>query len=82
MAQVRRVRFTQSACKHRIGKAHVLAAMEAAGDPLRVPADDDLDERLVWVGPDDRGVVLEVIGIDLPEYLLIIHVMPETFRRT
>jgi hypothetical protein len=21
--------------------------------------DGDLDERLVWVGPDDRGVVLE-----------------------
>jgi hypothetical protein len=33
------------------------------------------------VGPDDRGIVLEVIGVDLPEYLLIIHVMPLALRR-
>ena len=41
-----------------------------------------LDDRLVWVGPDDRGVVLEVIAVDLPDYLLIIHAMPLAFRRT
>ena len=79
---VRRVRFTRSARKHRIGKAHVLAAMNAAGDPQRIPAEGDLDERLLWIGPDDRGVVLEVIGINLPDYLLIIHAMPHRFRRT
>lgn len=79
---VRRVRFTQSARRHRIGKAHVLAAMNAVGEPQRIPAEGDLDDRLLWVGPDDRGVVLEVIGIDLPDYLLIIHVMPNEFRRT
>ena len=78
---VRRVRFTQSARKHRIGKAHALAAMEAAGEPEVVPAVEGLDARLVWVGPDDRGVVLEVIGVDLPDYLLIIHVMPVALRR-
>ncbi len=80
--EVRRVRFTRSARKHRIGTAHVLAAMNAAGDPQRIPATGDLDERLLWIGPDDRGVVLEVIGIDLPDYLLIIHAMPRGFRRT
>ncbi len=78
---VRKVRFTQSARKHRIGKAHALAAMEAAGEPDVVPAVEGLDQRLVWVGPDDRGVVLEVIGVDLPDYLLIIHVMPVALRR-
>ena len=55
--------------------------MEAAGEPERVPADGDLDDRLVWTGPDDRGVVLEVIAIDLPDYLLVIHAMPAAFRR-
>jgi hypothetical protein len=40
---VRAVRFTQSARKHRLGRAHVLAAMEAAGEPEVVPAEGDLD---------------------------------------
>ena len=43
--------------------------MEAAGEPERVPADGDLDDRLLWVGPDDRGIVLEVMAVDLPDYL-------------
>jgi hypothetical protein len=55
--------------------------MEAAGEPELVPADGDLDDRLVWIGPDDRGVLLEVIAIDLPDYLLVIHAMPAAFRR-
>ena len=60
----------------------MLAAMEAAGEPKRVPADGDLDDRLLWVGPDDRGIVLEVIAVDLPEYLLVIHAIPVALRRT
>jgi hypothetical protein len=35
-----------------------------------------------WDRPDDRGVVLEVIAVDLPDYLLVIHAMPLAFRRT
>lgn len=59
----------------------MLAAMEAAGEPERVPADGDLDDRLLWVGPDDRGIVLEVLAVDLPDYLLVIHAMPVALRR-
>jgi hypothetical protein len=33
------------------------------------------------VGPDDRGIVLEVIAVDLPDYLLVIHAMPVALRR-
>ena len=55
--------------------------MEAAGEPERVPADGDLDDRLLWVGPDDRGIVLEVVAVDLPDYLLVIHAMPVALRR-
>jgi hypothetical protein len=51
--------------------------MEAAGEPMVFPADGELDDRLVWVGPDDRGVVLEVIG---GGHLLIIHVMSLRLR--
>ena len=78
---MRAVRFTQSARKHRLGRAHVLAAMEAAGEPERVPADGDIDDRLLWVGPDDRGIILEVMAVDLPDYLLVIHAMPVALRR-
>lgn len=55
--------------------------MEAAGEPERVAADGDLDDRLLWVGPDDRGIVLEVVAVDLPDYLLVIHAMPVALRR-
>ncbi len=46
-----------------------------------IPADGDLDERLLFIGRDDRGVELEVIAIQLPDYLLVIHVMPYAYRR-
>lgn len=76
------VRFAQSARRHRIGKAHALAALENAGRPTVVPASSDaLDERLVFVGVDDRGIELEIIAIQLPGFLYIIHVMPTQFRR-
>lgn len=77
-----RVRFAQAARKHRIGKAHALAAMENADDPKIVPASDgQADDRLVFIGVDDRGVELEVIAIQLPDYLFVIHVMPTQYRR-
>jgi hypothetical protein len=38
-------------------------------------------DRLAWIGEDDRGVELEVIAVDLPEHLLVIHVMPTALRR-
>lgn len=78
---MRRVKLTRSARKRRIGTAHVIAAMNNAGEPERFPAEGDLDERLLWIGEDDRGVMLEIIGVELPDYLLIIHVMPYSYRR-
>jgi hypothetical protein len=38
-------------------------------------------ERLVWIGPDDRRLGLEVVAIVEPDHLLVIHVMPHQFRR-
>ena len=78
---MRRVKFTQSARKRRIGKAHVLAAMNSAGEPTVVAGAPGEDDRLLWIGVDDRGVELEIIGVDLPAYLLIMHVMPYAYRR-
>jgi hypothetical protein len=38
------------------------------------------NEALTWVGPDDRGVELEIVAVVLPERYLVIHVMPTTLR--
>lgn len=49
--------------------------------PVRIPATEDLEARLVWIGEDDRGIELEIVGLDLPDALVVIHVMPTSLRR-
>lgn len=77
---MRDIRFTQSARKHRIGRAHALHVMDAA-EPDRVLGSGGKADRLTWTGDDDRGVELEIIAVDLAEHLLVIHVMPTALRR-
>lgn len=73
------VRFTQSARKHRIGRAHALHVMDTS-EPT-VLEESDQPRRLVWLGADDRGIELEIVAIETPDYLLVIHVMPHDLRR-
>jgi hypothetical protein len=49
--------------------------------PEQVPATDIADARLVWIGADDRGIELEIVALDLPDVLVVIHVMPTSLRR-
>lgn len=56
---------------------HVITSTE----PVRVPASDTADARLVWIGRDDRGIELEVVALDLDEAIIVIHVMPADLRR-
>jgi hypothetical protein len=78
---MRKLRFYRSARKHRIGQARALHVVRS-GPPAIVPAaDPNLEDRWVWIGPDDRGVELEVIGILTDKYLVIIHVMPTALRK-
>ena len=37
------------------------------------------EKKLTWVGNDDRGLELEVIGIEDADEIFIIHVMPTIF---
>jgi hypothetical protein len=74
------VRFARSARKHRIGKAHVLFVLENNESVTVLPRDGD-DQKLLWVGHDDRGLELEVIALELSVCILVIHVMPRSFRR-
>lgn len=73
------VRITRSARKHRIGAAHILEAMTAAGVPELVE-----DDKLLYVGADSRGVELEIVAVPddkRPGGLAVIHAMPTHYRR-
>ena len=77
-----KINFSQSARKHRIGKAHVLSVISNF-EAARAVAPDESGkaDRLVWVGRDDRGLELEVIAIEIDKTLMVIQVMPTSFRR-
>jgi hypothetical protein len=72
-----KVRVTRFGRRHRIGNAHILAALITAGEPV-VEGDS-----LVYVGRDDRGIELEIVAVpnDRGDGLAVIHAMPTEFRR-
>jgi len=76
----RELRWFRSARRHRVGRAHALQVI-ASVEPQRVAASDDADARLVWIGPDERGVELEIVALDLRDAVVVIHVMPTALRR-
>ncbi len=75
-----RVKLTQSARRWKIGVAGVLEAMTDAGEPRVIPATGDYDERLLYIGRDHTGLELEILAIEQPDRLLVIHVMPTDWR--
>ena len=74
------LRWFQSARRHHVGRAHALHVM-TTNDPTMVPATVSYDERLVWIGVDDRGIELEIVALLLSNALVVIHVMPTALRR-
>lgn len=69
------IEFTQSARKHRIGRARV---RQVLADPVAeaiLPADHERQERLVFVGDDESGRALEVMAVRTDKGLLVIHAM-------
>lgn len=72
------IRWSQASRKHRIGLArarHVMGTVEPTAATTR-----NGNAGLLWIGPDDRGIELEVIAAVLPGLYLIIHVMPTALR--
>jgi hypothetical protein len=51
--------------------------MEHCSDPIYPgPSESGESDRVLFLGPDQRGVPLEVLAIEFPEgELLVIHVM-------
>jgi hypothetical protein len=72
--------LTRSSRRHKIGKAHVLAALANAGTPTVLP-----NGNLYWLGVDDRGVELEIIAfiaVEDPNLAVIKHVFPTALKET
>jgi len=74
----RKIRFTKNARKHKIGQSHTLFVIEN-NEPLRMPGLLDFESRLIWVGIDNRGLGLEITGIESEDEIFIFHVMPTTY---
>lgn len=73
------LRFTQSARKHRIGRGHVAFVLRTY-EPVATETKRG-DAALVWIGSDETGRELEIVGVEVGGYLLIIHVFPTALRR-
>jgi len=72
-------RFTQSARKHRIAKGRALFVLDNFM-PEEVPHFVTGERKLFWIGLYDRGLELEIVGIEIDTIVLVIHVMPSKFR--
>lgn len=70
--------WTQSGRKHRIGRAHARCVIDTTEPTTTTTADGS--EGLLWVGPDDRGIELEIVAAVLPGLYLVIHVMPTSLK--
>ena len=46
-----------------------------------ISGEEDGKIQRVWVARDDRGLELEIVAVELEDYLLVTHVMPTEFRR-
>lgn len=70
------LRFTQAARRHKIGKSRVRHVVENPLSVLRVPAlDKDGDDRMLYLGDDGTGRVLEVVTVPIEDGELVIHAM-------
>ncbi len=75
-----RIEFTAASRKHRIGRPHVRYVTATQEPEQTVTARGAIGSK--YVGPDDRGVQLEVIAVELDDGgLLVVHAMPASFRR-
>jgi hypothetical protein len=72
------VRWAKSATKHRISRERSGHVINTTHTIIREPAPKDSqleDDRIVFLGPDPNGVMLEVMAIEIEQGLLIIHAM-------
>jgi uncharacterized DUF497 family protein len=72
-----RIRWARSATKHGVSKSRSRDVIEHARVRFRVPAPDELDDRLLYLGDDEEGRALEIMAVELESGdLFVIHAMP------
>lgn len=69
------VEFAQSARRHRVGRARVLAVLADPFVVLELPGGGSGDDRIVFLGDDASGRALEVMAVRISRGLLVIHAM-------
>jgi hypothetical protein len=72
------IRWARSAAKHRINRARSGHVVKTAATIIQEPAPEDSPlevDRIVFLGPDPNGVMLEVVAVEIENGLLIIHAM-------
>lgn len=74
------IRFTRGSRKHRIGRAHARYVI-ATTKPGKAKDTETQVMVWTWIGLDDRGLELEIVAIERPDCLLVIHVMPTELRK-
>lgn len=73
------ITWKRSATKHRVSHERSRYVALNAKIIIRQPAPADSrlkDDRLVFLGPDDDGTLLEVMAVETDLGLTIIHAMP------
>jgi len=73
------IRWTRAATKHRISRERSGYVARTATTILRQPAahgTQPADDRLVFLGADETGALLEVVAVETTDGLLVIHAMP------
>ena len=70
-----RVEFTQSARRHKSGKARVRQVLANPVVVDRIVEEHDPRVRLLILGDDDTGGALEVIAVEEDEVFVVIHAM-------
>lgn len=79
---MKEVRIIRSARKHVRSRESILEALNNAGEPIKTePGKAPGETALTFIGPDSTGKEIEVVAIDQPQWLLVIHAMPADWRK-
>ena len=73
------MKMASGARKHGLGRRRIEQAL-AGHAVAETVLGGSTDPKIRYVGLDERGVEIEVVGVVLPRLLLVIHAMPTRFR--
>ena len=66
------IRFARSSRRHRVGRARIITVLASHGC---IEIEQSGRARLLWVGADWSGRMLEVVGVLEGDCLIVIHAM-------